>query len=141
MGEAISDCLALLRHDPGVGETHLFDFDPPGEQIRLQTDAAELKQVLWNLFRNSIQAMPEGGLLSVELLQPGPGEVRVVVTDTGHGIKEENIDRIFEPFQSGSHGTGLGLSIVHRIVTEAGGHIAVQSDPGTGTSVTVDLPK
>jgi two-component system sensor histidine kinase PilS (NtrC family) len=141
VSEAIAHCLALLRHDPSVSETHEFEFEPPAEPVKVQADDAQLKQVLWNLFRNSIQAMPEGGVLSIDLLQPAGGEIRVVVTDTGCGIQKENIDRIFEPFQSGSHGTGLGLSIVHRIVTEAGGRIDVQSEPGSGTTVTVDLVK
>ena len=141
VGEAIGDCLALLRHDPAVNDEHIFDFEPPVKQIVLPADETTIKQIIWNLARNSIKSMPEGGRLLVELLEPAPTMVRIIVSDTGHGIDAENIDKIFEPFHSGGGGTGLGLSIVHRIVTEHGGHINVQSEAGTGTTITVDLPK
>ena len=141
VGEAIGDCLALMRHDPAVHENHDFDFDLPANQVIIRADETQIKQIFWNLFLNATQSMPDGGQLSVDLLEPNPKEVRVVVSDTGCGIRPENIERIFEPFQSGSNGTGLGLPIVHRIVTEAGGRIDVKSEPGIGTRVTVDLPK
>ena len=141
VGEAISDCLTLLRHDPAVHEKHVFDFEMPDRQMTIVADETPVKQIFWNLFRNSIESMPDGGRLSVDLLEPNPKEVRVVVSDTGRGIKAGNIERIFEPFQSESNGTGLGLSIVHRIVTEGGGRIDVASEPGIGTRVTVDLLK
>lgn len=141
VGEAINDCLALLRHDPRVLETHEFDFKPPEKQITLQADRSQIKQIFWNLLQNSIQAMPDGGRLSVNLHEPNPKQVSIIIADTGCGIEPENLDRIFEPFQSSAKGTGLGLSIVHRLVAELGGHIRVESEVGIGTKITIDLPR
>lgn len=141
VGDAIADCLALFRHDPAVNDKHTFNFEPPVEPVVVQADATLIKQIIWNLARNSIKSMPEGGRLSVALTVPYPARARIVVSDTGHGIEPENIDKIFEPFHSGGGGTGLGLSIVHRIVTEHGGRIDVKSEAGKGTAVTIDLPK
>ena len=138
---AVSDCLALLRHDTGVLATHDIEYEPPDAPILMRCDETHIKQILWNLFRNSIQAMPDGGRLSVRVSEPEADRVRFVVADDGCGIGVESMERIFEPFHSESNGTGLGLSIVHRIVSERGGQIAVESEPGKGASFTVDLPK
>jgi len=141
VGEAVKDCIALLRHDPGVLESHVFDFVLPKNKVMIQAEETQIKQIFWNLFQNSIHAMPAGGRLTVKLSQPSLNQVRIVVSDTGCGIDAENIARIFEPFHSGANGTGLGLSIVHRIVTGRGGRIDVQSTVGNGTRITIDLPK
>jgi len=140
-GEAVSDCLALMKHDPAVREEHVFKFTSPNPPVIVETDEVHIKQVIWNLLRNSIHAMPEGGTLSVTLDEPNPGFARMVFADNGCGIDRAGLRNIYEPFQPGAHGTGLGLSIVHRIVTEGGGRIDVDSEKGLGTTVTVELPK
>lgn len=137
----VKDCLALLRHDPGVSESHVFEYEPPADPILIRADETQIKQILWNLFQNSIQAMPDGGRLTVSVGEPDEATVRFVVSDNGCGIGPDSIERIFEPFHSERNGTGLGLSIVHRIVTERGGNITVESDTDKGTTFTVDLPK
>jgi two-component system, NtrC family, sensor histidine kinase PilS len=140
-GEAVGDCIALLKHDPAVCDKHIFDFTNPDPPLMIETDEVHLKQVIWNLLRNSIHAMPDGGTLSVRLDQPNPSFVRLVFADDGCGISEAALENIYEPFQAGAHGTGLGLSIVHRIVTEDGGRIDVESKKNIGTTITVELPK
>jgi len=137
---AISDCLALLRHDPQVTEEHVFDLNAPEEPVMMRADESQFKQIIWNLLRNSITAMPRGGRLSIDVTQPEVDQLRLVVSDTGCGIAPEEMPRIFEPFHSLSNGTGLGLSIVHRLVTERGGRIDVTSEPHSGTKFFVDLP-
>jgi len=141
VGDVVKDCLALLRHNPAVNEFHEFDFVPPDKPVIIHADGAQAKQIYWNLFQNSVQAMPNGGRLSVVIHEPDLGRVRVTVSDTGKGISPDELGRIFEPFHSGANGTGLGLSIVHRIVTEHGGNIDVQSETGKGTMVTIELPE
>ena len=138
---AISDCLALLRHDPQVTDEHVFDLNAPEEPVMMRADESQFKQIIWNLLRNSITAMPSGGKLSVEISDHLDGHLRVIVADTGCGISPEELPRRFEPFHSLSNGTGLGLSIVHRLVTERGGRIEVTSVPHAGTQFCVDLPR
>ena len=87
--------------------------------------------------------MPEGGSLTVVVSQDARGFVSVQVADTGVGIPQDVMDRIFDPFYTTKPvgiGTGLGLSIVYGIVKKHGGHIEVQSEQGKGTTFTVFLP-
>jgi PAS domain S-box-containing protein len=102
----------------------------------------ELEQVFFNLCSNALDAMPQGGTLTIVT---GRGErwVEVRVADTGVGIPPARLPRIFEPFYTTKEpgkGTGLGLAICRRIVEEAGGAIEVASTPGRGTTFTVRLP-
>lgn len=115
----------------------------------IRASADQLKQVLLNLFLNATEAMPKGGRLFVAT-HTGGGEldahsvdvVRIDVRDTGSGISEEAIARIFEPFFSTKmeKGTGLGLWVSHGIVQSHGGTLKVRSRPGQGTTFTITLP-
>jgi PAS domain S-box-containing protein len=103
-------------------------------------DAAQIQQVLVNLVKNAIQAMTKGGVLT---LQTGEGSdgVWVSIADTGGGIPQEQINRIFEPFYTTKEkGTGLGLMIVQRIVRAHGGRIELESKVGRGTTFRIWLP-
>jgi two-component system, NtrC family, sensor histidine kinase HydH len=104
-------------------------------------DPDQIKQVFLNLFLNALDAMGEGGLLSVVVTRrPGEG-VSIAVADTGAGIDRESLTRIFDPYYTTkSSGTGLGLAIVHKIVEAHGGGIRIESEPGKGTLVTIALP-
>lgn len=105
----------------------------------IQADRAELKQALLNLVGNAIQAMPEGGTLTIEG-GPTRNGVRLTVADTGVGIPAEALPRIFDPyFTTKTKGFGLGLAIVRRVVDAHGGQIEVQSEPGRGTRFEVTL--
>jgi signal transduction histidine kinase len=102
-------------------------------------DSAQIKQVLVNLIKNAMQAMTRG-VLTMETGE-GLDGVWVSVADTGGGIPQEKINRIFDPyFTTKTKGSGLGLMIVQRIIREHGGQIGVESHPGQGTRVKIWLP-
>jgi len=106
-------------------------------------DAQQLEQVFVNLIQNAIQAMPDGGKLILYARQ-APGWTEVSVLDTGSGIAEENLGRIFDPFYTtkpAGEGTGLGLSVCYGLVSEHHGKIEVESSPGQGTAFRVMLPQ
>src|SRR5207302_9003720 len=103
-------------------------------------DPGQIKQALVNLVKNAIQAMTKGGRLTLRTSQASEGIV-VSVSDTGGGIPEEKINRIFEPFYTTKKkGSGLGLMIVHRIVREHGGQIELESRVDQGTTLRILLP-
>jgi len=103
-------------------------------------DPAQIKQALVNLIKNAIQAMTNGGVLTLHTYERSDG-IWVSVSDTGGGIPPEQIQRIFEPFYTTKKkGTGLGLMIVQRIVREHGGRIELESRVGQGTLFRIWLP-
>ena len=112
-------------------EIELASIDPDG-----------INQVLLNLYLNAIEAMEHGGTLSVELSkEPNSRRTKIAVSDTGVGIRKEDLIHIFDPyFTTKQSGTGLGLAIVHKIVESHGGEVRVESEPGKGTTVSVFLP-
>ena len=114
------------------------------EGVVLSVDRAQMKRVFANLFTNSIQAMPDGGLLSVraDLVRKGHAAFcRIAVSDTGSGIPEQDMDNIFDPyFTTKKEGTGLGLAIVQRIVFDHNGNVWAESDGVRGTTFFIDLP-
>ena len=108
----------------------------------ISVDPVQLNQVLINLVLNGIQAMPEGGRLTVETLG-GEDSISLVIEDTGVGMSEEIRKQIFTPFfttKDVGQGTGLGLPVVHGIVTAHGGAIHAESQMGRGTRFVVQLP-
>jgi two-component system sensor histidine kinase PilS (NtrC family) len=131
-----------------------FAVDP---EARAFADADQLRQLLWNLLLNAGQAMPEGGVLSLEASLVEPQEraadgrnreeaepaprVEICVSDTGTGIPPDVLDRIFDPFfTTKPEGSGLGLAMVHRIVEANGGQIGVESEVDAGTCFRIRLP-
>ena len=132
---ALEDCLSLIRHSPDITPEHQFRFDVDSG-VLIQADETQIKQVFWNLARNAIQSMPDGGELRVSLKRADRSAI-VKFRDNGIGMSEEIREHAFEPFVSGSGGTGLGLSIVYKIVKDHGGTIDIQSTPGEGTRVTM----
>ncbi len=105
-------------------------------------DSSQLQQVLVNLVVNAIQAMPNGGRLTIRTVASG-SFVSLIVEDTGIGMSEEILKEIFIPFFTTKplgQGTGLGLPVVHGIVTSHGGSITVNSKVGEGTRFEVLLP-
>jgi signal transduction histidine kinase len=103
-------------------------------------DESQLRQALLNLVRNAREAMVGGGRLRVTV-DAGEGQVRLRLSDTGAGIAEADLAKIFDPFFSTKDkGTGLGLALVQQIVAEHAGRIDVESTPGTGTTFTLTFP-
>jgi PAS domain S-box-containing protein len=108
----------------------------------VQADEAQLEQVLKNIIINALQAMPEGGVLTIETGPTASGGAYMAVSDTGVGIPPDKIDRIFQPFvTTKTKGTGLGLSVVHKIVDNHGGRVEVTSEVGKGSTFKVILPR
>ncbi len=110
------------------------------QELICELDESLIQQALLNLCLNALQAMPSGGELIVETSAEGEW-ARIDVTDTGIGIEADSLDKLFKPFFSTRRGgSGLGLSVTRRIVSEHGGTIEVQSEPGKGSRFSVRLP-
>ncbi|GEM_PF-329458 len=110
--------------------------------LTIKGNQALLSQVFMNLFTNAHDAMPQGGRLEVKAWKEGD-KVLVKVSDTGHGMDKQTLERIFDPFFTDKEvgkGTGLGLTTVHGIVDEHGGKISVESKLGVGTTFTLEFP-
>jgi len=139
LNDAVEKTLELLRpelENRGLAVKEKLARDLPEAPL----DAGQIQQVLVNLIKNAMQAMTRGGTLTLQTGQGTEG-VWVSVTDTGGGIPEEQINRIFEPFYTTKKkGTGLGLMIVQRIVRAHGGRMELESNVGRGTSFRVWLP-
>ncbi len=137
----VESALTLLRNGGEVRPDQVVSLHADAGPHLCLADPDQITQVLWNLLRNALEAMPDGGRLDVSLLLRG-GDVVLGVRDQGRGIASEDQRRIFEPFRApGGSGTGLGLSIVYRIVREHGGDISVRSAPQQGTEFEVRLPR
>jgi len=107
---------------------------------RIAADPELLHRALSNLVLNAMDAMPKGGTITLRTLQ-GEGQGIVEISDTGTGLTREEVERIFTPYYtSKQHGTGLGLAIVQSVVSDHGGRISVQSEPGKGTTFVIELP-
>ena len=120
----------------------------PAAIPRLHVDPAQVKTCLMNVVLNAIQAMPAGGTLAVRVayrpdgeVEKAPGALEVMVSDTGSGILEEELGKIFNPyFTTKKLGIGLGLAITKKIVEEHGGQISVMSRAHEGTTVVIRFP-
>ena len=145
VNKVILDTLALMEHQFKTSkitvEDELCEHLPP-----IQGNAGRLQQVFLNLFLNAKDAMAEGGILRIA---SSNGEaVSVKVSDTGNGIPQEHIQRIYDPFfttkaaprEGQGKGTGLGLSVTYGIIQEHAGKIRVESNPGAGTTFYLDFP-
>jgi PAS domain S-box-containing protein len=158
----IGDLLGFARTRPPERHTvHLNDAvlaavsrarvpsDPPIEVVlrlddelpSIQADLGQLSQVIENIVRNGFQAMPGGGRLTVRTSRDDPQWVAVSVADTGQGIPEEDLEKVFEPlFTTKAKGIGLGLAIARTLVEGHGGEIRVESQVGHGSTFAVRLP-
>jgi two-component system sensor histidine kinase HydH len=114
----------------------------PSEIKEVDLDPDGINQVLLNLYLNALEAMDQGGRLSVLLsMEEGAPWVKIRVSDTGTGISKENLEHIFDPyFTTKQTGTGLGLAIVHKIIEAHGGEVRAESEIGRGTTIYVLLP-
>ena len=111
------------------------------DEARIDPD--RINQVLLNLYLNAMDAMDEGGKLSVDLLSNSEsGDIQITVSDTGRGISPDHVAKVFDPyFTTKSSGTGLGLAIAYNIVEAMGGSIKVASEKSQGTTFTITLPE
>lgn len=137
--EVLESTLRLMEHDirnRNIG----VEVTSPNALPQIPLDQSQIKQAFFNVIKNSLQAMPDGGTLHIEL-SCNDLFAKIAFRDAGMGIQRKDFGRIFEPYQSTkSDGTGLGLMIVQRIVQEHGGAIEVHSEPNVGTTVSILLP-
>jgi two-component system sensor histidine kinase PilS (NtrC family) len=139
---ALNDTALLLRNSADLHDRHVIEADVPDRELLYEADEGQVKQILWNLATNGLRAMPDGGVLRLVVASdPASGGVVLSVHDEGIGIPPEQIEGLFQPFNGTfAKGSGLGLAIVHRIVTDYSGMIRVDSRPGRGTTMRVELP-
>jgi two-component system nitrogen regulation sensor histidine kinase NtrY len=142
VNEAVRDAVKLFEPQfsavgrPSISSELYLDEALPA----IQADPDLLRRALQNLVLNSMDAMPAGGTLTIRTRNHS-GVVRVEVSDTGSGLTQEECARLFTPYYTTKqHGTGLGLAIVQSVVSDHGGTIAVESQPGLGTTFRIDLP-
>jgi len=141
LGELISDIAKIFEQERRAKDVQLQVHGQPG--VVVEAASGQMHQVLWNLLRNAVEAMPEGGTvyLAVGLKGTDPPQAILMVRDTGIGIATSDLDHIFEPFFSRKpDGTGLGLATTARIVEDHKGSIEVKSQLGRGTTFTIRLP-
>lgn len=136
----IREAFTLLRHSSELGDRHVLEDELPAQSVFAKGDPEQLKQVCWNIARNALQGMPDGGTFRISVMSPEPDRLRISFSDTGRGMTPEQVERLFEPFTSTTGGTGLGLSIVYQIIRDHNGTINVRSRQGVGTTITVELP-
>jgi signal transduction histidine kinase len=141
INQAVRDTVFLMEHDVQKNGIRIL-MDLEAEVPFLQGQESQIRQVILNMVLNGVQAMGEKGTLKIATKRIGD-YVSIRFQDTGCGILEEDLKRIFEPFFSrrpSGKGTGLGLSICESIVRQHGGEILVESVVGQGTELEVRLP-
>ena len=136
----LEEHVQLLRNSAEVFDHHNLELELGPDSISLIADPDQISQIFWNLSRNALRAMPDGGTLRVEG-RPLGQSYRITFSDTGCGMSEAERERMFHPFRSFfDGGSGIGMAIVYRIVQEHGGRLHVESRPDQGTTITVELP-
>ena len=156
LGAVVEDLVGMFEATRPEGVEIEVDL---ATRLTALADPTQVRQILWNLILNAVQAMPEGGCIRISVAEAGAepqeaasegrneakggaGFVEVTVADTGIGIEPEVLERIFDPFfTTRADGSGLGLATVHRIVEANGGNLRVESSVGEGTVLRVRFPR
>lgn len=140
LAEPLRNCLAVLKQQ--FEERRIsVTLDVPAALPNVALDAAQMEQVFFNLLKNALEAMTDGGTIAI-VLGSDDECVSVSFRDSGLGMDAGQLAHLFEPYRTTKEkGTGLGLMVSKRIVTDHGGTIAAESEPGKGTVFTVTLPR
>ena len=118
-----------------------FEIDLSHEPMPLRVDPELLHRALSNLVLNAIDALPDGGTLTLAA-KPLGSHIEIRVSDTGSGLTPEECERLFTPYYTTKqHGTGLGLAIVQSVISDHNGSITVESHPNQGATFIITLPK
>ncbi|HKQ96939.1 MAG TPA: ATP-binding protein [Candidatus Polarisedimenticolia bacterium] len=138
----LRETLSLLENSDERRADHRVMVDASAGPVPACVDVNRMKQVFWNLAKNALRAMPEGGTLTARARLDGHEQAEVVFADTGVGMSDAEVSENFQPFHGSFRGgTGLGLAIVYRIVQEHDGRIRVRSRRGVGTEIVISLPR
>lgn len=141
LGEVIERNVTFLRPELDKKGVIVNDGNLNGRPYTIQADPGLLRQAFLNIFINAIQAMEDGGNITINI-EEEKGNYRVEIQDTGIGIRDENLKKIFSPFfTTKDEGSGLGLSIVKNIIEGHKGKVWIESKEGVGTKVFVSLPR
>ena len=140
----LQDTATLLKNSTEVGERHRVTVRVPEDEVLVEADENQIRQIVWNLATNGLRAMAQGGALDLTAAREVGDGVHsgvLTVTDEGLGMAPDELEGIFQPFRgSFSKGSGLGLAIVHRIISDYSARVEVQSQPGRGTTFRVTFP-
>jgi two-component system sensor histidine kinase PilS (NtrC family) len=137
---SLGETLDLLSHSPELGAHHEIRRLIKPASVILFGDPDQIRQVFWNIARNAVQAMPDGGVLMVTTSLSGD-YYRIHFSDNGKGFSDADQRRLFQPFRTNfPTGTGLGMAISYRIIQEHAGRIDVESRQGFGATITISLP-
>jgi two-component system, NtrC family, sensor histidine kinase PilS len=141
VANTVAEVMDLFRLSDEVSDAHHIEVDVSPPHSELSADRDQIRQIIYNIAKNAVRAMAAGGTLTV-LGREEDAWYSIRFTDTGRGMSEEELGRLFTPFSTAfDGGTGLGMAIVRRIVEDHGGAIDADSRPGEGTTVTVMLPR
>ena len=142
MNDIVDDTVLFMEHHLTRFKNVAISVEKKSDLPKVHVDRIHVQQTMVNLLMNAAQAMPEGGRIQI---RTGMNDqyVFIAITDTGIGIKDEDLDRIFEPFfttKEKEQGTGLGLSLCKRLIEANAGKIEVESKVGEGTTFTIMIP-
>lgn len=142
LSKALKESITLLQRSGELNGKYNIDGNYETAEIYCYGNSNQFKQIFWNLIKNSIKAMPGGGILTINLFQKKKNEIELTFKDTGQGMAVEDKQKLFEPFYSGfKSGKGIGMTVVRRIVDDYNGKIHVSSELNHGTEITILLPQ
>ncbi len=142
LSRVLKESIMLLQRSGELNESYHVEGNYGSAGIYCYGNSNQFKQIFWNLIKNALKAMPEGGILTIDLNQRKKNEIELKVRDNGRGMAEEDRERLFEPFYSGfKTGKGIGMAVVRRIVDDYNGKIKVSSELDKGTEIVILLPQ
>lgn len=137
----LRDSVTLMKNNPEIKGKYSVNLNIEIPDMYILGNADQIRQVFWNVTQNAMRAMPEGGNIAIRAVIAGNGAGEVTFTDNGVGMTPEEIEQIFQPFNSGfSKGLGLGISIIFQIMDDHHGRIMFESEKGKGTKVILAFP-
>lgn len=142
LGSVVEETLLLLEDNGELNRNFQVNGNYKASHISYYGNTNQFKQMFWNLIRNAIKAVPEGGTITIDFEQNQRNEVHLKIADTGNGLQEEENINLIESVPSGfQSGAGIGMAVVRRIVDDYNGKIHVRPNRNKGTEVVIVLPK
>jgi len=138
----LNEILILLKRSGEINENYQIEGSYKTARVNYYGNKAQFKQIFWNLVKNALKAMPDGGTLTADFTRRKKKGIQMKFADTGKGMGKEERERMFEPFYSGfDTGKGIGMAVVRRIVDDYNGKIHVFSAPNKGSEIVIVLPE